>query len=306
MNKNFKTCLAAGFMAVLSQQAAAVNIQFDYSFDTNNFFDTQAKKDVLNAAGSFFSNLIQDDLTAINSAGVNSFSAKFSNPASGALATINDFSVGADTLIVYAGGRALSGSTLGVGGPGGFGVGGTSSFVTNAVTRGETLTTSGVLGTSATDFAPWGGAITFNTGTNWYFDPDVSTSGDVVNNDFFSVALHEIGHLLGIGTADSWNNLISGSDFTGAASTGIFAGNVPLDSGLGHWADGTTGLVNGISQDAAMSPSILVGSRKVFTDLDVAALTDVGWEVAVVPVPAAVWLFGSGLIGLVVAARKRA
>jgi hypothetical protein len=305
MKRNFKTCLAGGFMVVFGQQVSAVNIEFDYVFDANNFFNTQAKKDVLNAAGSFFSGIIQDDLTAINSAGSNVFDARFSNPASGALTTINNFSVDADTLIVYAGGRTLSGSTLGMGGPGSFSAGGTSTFVDNAVTRGETPTTSGVQGSSATDFAPWGGSITFNTGASWYFDPDASTNGDLINNDFFSAALHELGHLLGIGTADSWDNLVSGSHFTGTASSGVFTGDVPLETNLAHWEDGTMGLVNGVSQDAAMDPSILVGTRKVFTDLDLAALTDIGWEVAAVPVPAAIWLFGSGLIGLVVTARRR-
>ncbi len=305
MKMNFRVCLVAGFMAAFGQHASAVSIEFDYSFDTNNFFSSQARKDVLNAAGSFFSNTIQDDLTAITPGGVNSFAARFSNPATGILTTINDFSVAADKLVVYAGGRALAGSTLGAGGPGGFNVGGTSDFVTNAVTRGETPTTAGVQGSTATDFSPWGGAITFDTEASWFFDPEVSTSGDVVDNDFFSVALHELGHLLGIGSADSWDNLVSGLDFTGPASAGVFTGDVPLATDQAHWKDGTTGLVNGVSMEAAMDPSLLVGSRKVFTNLDVAALTDIGWEVAAaVPVPAAIWLLGSGLIGLVVLGRR--
>ena len=295
--------MAVAIFAVASQPATAINIDFRYDYDTNNFFDTQAKKDVLSAAGSYFGNLITDDLTAITSSGVNHFNVNFFNPAdvSSQKVTISDFSVAADTLIVYAGGSALGGS-LGIGGPGGSSAGGTTAFI-NGLDRGEVGDTQGA---SATDFAPWGGAITFNTATNWYFDPDVSTDADVVNNDFYSVALHELGHLLGLGTADSWDNLVSGTDFTGVASNSVFGGDVPLDAGLGHWENGTLSLVDGVSQETAMDPSILVGSRKVFTDLDVAGLKDVGWEVSAVPVPAAVWLFGSGLLGLVGVARRRA
>lgn len=299
--------LAAALLGMSCHQASAITLQFDYTYDTNNFFDTQAKKNVLEAAGAFFSNVIQDDLTAITSGSGGAFNANFSNPADGSSTTINNFSVPADTLIVYAGGRSITGSTLGIGGPGGFGISSaTQAFLDNAVSRGEgDGTQSATNGSTATDFAPWGGSITFDSGANWYFDPDLSTSADVMNNDFYSVALHELGHLLGIGTSDSWNNLISGSDFTGAASSSVFGSNVPLEN-AGHWLDGTTGLVNGVSQEAAMDPSILVGTRKVFTDLDLAGLTDVGWEVAVVPVPAAVWLFASGLMGLVVTTRRRA
>ena len=300
-SKSMKKTMIAVLCGSLSQQAAAINIEFDYSFDSNNFFNTQARKDVLSAAGSFFTDIIQDDLTAINSGGVNNFDAIFSNPGSGASETISGFSVAADTLTVFAGGRSLTGSTLGVGGPGGFSVSGTGSFVNNAVSRGETGDT---LGATATDFSPWGGAISFNTTSSWYFDPDVSTDGDVINNDFYSVALHEIGHLLGLGTAHSWDNLVSGTDFTGTASVGVFGGDVPLAGGLAHWLDGTTSLLDGVLQEAAMDPSILTGTRKEFTDLDVAALSDVGWEVVAVPVPAAVWLFGTGLLGLVAVARK--
>ena len=117
-------------------------------------------------------------------------------------------------------------------------------------------------------------------------------------NDFFSVALHEIGHLLGIGTADSWNNLEIGGNFTGANSVTENGGVVPLDLGGGHWASGTLSEVGGVAQEAAMDQSILVGSRKVFTDLDVAGLRDVGWEATVVPVPAALPLMLGAMIGL--------
>ena len=44
---------------------AAMSIQFDYTYDTANFFNTQAKKDLLAAAASVFTSRITDDLAAI-------------------------------------------------------------------------------------------------------------------------------------------------------------------------------------------------------------------------------------------------
>jgi hypothetical protein len=287
-------CLATSALVLLTQQAAAVNIEIDYSFDSIGFFSTPVRKDVLDAASKFFEGVIGDDLTAITSSGTNHFDAEVSRPDTGINETITDFSVAADTLIVYAGGRALSGA-LGRGGPGGFSLRGTADFIDNAVSRGELADTQDA---TATDFAPWGGSLTFDTGSNWYFDSDTSSTETFAGNDFYSVALHELGHLFGLGTADSWFNLINTNlEFTGVAAAAEFGGLIPL-ANTGHWESGITSTVNGMLQEAAMDPDLTVGTRKVFTDLDVAALTDVGWEITVVPIPAAIWLFSAGFISL--------
>mgnify|MGYP000321339344 CR=1 FL=1 len=302
MKTIIRKSVLASVIALAGQQATALNITFDYSLDSNNFFDTQAKRDVLSAAGSYFGNLIQDELTAIESSGANSFDAYLSNPASGDTTIISDLSIAADTLVIYTGGRLLGENSLGLGGPGGYSASGFGSFVDNAATRGQAGETSGA---GATDFAPWGGSLTFNSAADWYFDTDPSTNESFSDNDFYSVALHEIGHLLGVGLADSWSNQITGALFNGVASAAVYGEGVPVNGEGSHWAEGTEGFVNGVLQEAAMDPSIVTGTRKVFTDLDVAALSDIGWEVAPVPVPAAAWLFGSSLLGLATVARKR-
>mgnify|MGYP000521138031 CR=1 FL=1 len=294
--KNVIKLLAIGVLGLAGQQAHAISIEFNYDYDSNNFFSTQVKKDVLESAAGFFENRISDNLTAINSSGINHYNAVFSNPGDGSEETITDFSVATDTLLVYAGGQTLEGSTIGQGGPGGFSISGTSSFLNSSISRGQGGgVESGVKGATAFDFALWGGSITFDTGAAWYFDTDTSTDESFSGNDFYSIALHELAHLLGFGTSDSWDNQVSAGVFTGDNS-----GSVSLASGDAHWLNGTSSLIDGIdSQETAMDPSITTGTRKHFTDLDLDGLRDVGWEVNAVPVPAAVYFFGSALLGLV-------
>ena len=297
--------LAAALLA-LTGTAQAFTIQFDYSYDGGFFGDTQ-RRDILQAAGSYFESRIRDDLNAITStpgAGGNNFSAKFNRPDTGAELTLDRYSVAADTIVVFAGGRNIG--SLGVGGPGGYSVSTNPSdpdFMLNVETRGETGPTTGP---TATDFAPWGGAITFDTGANWYFDDDPATDEAFSGFDFYSVALHEIAHVLGYGTSDSWFNQISGGSFDGAASSSLFGGPVPL-ADAGHWQEALTSTIDGAgSQEVQMDPNVANGQRKHFTDLDLAGLSDIGWEISAVPLPAAVYLFGAGLVALVGFGRRGA
>ena len=71
-----------------------------------------------------------------------------------------------------------------------------------------------------------------------------------------------------------------------------------MDSLNAHWADGTPSNVfpGGAPQEAAMDPDISSGNRKVFTDLDVAALDDIGWDAAAVPEPSSMILLSSAAI----------
>ena len=270
IGKNIQRSLA--FESLESRQLLALTVTIDYTYDTNNFFDTTAKRDLLQLAADEIAGQMADDLTAISPSGSNSWSAQFFNPATGSVSSVSNLNVAADEIIIYAGGRSLGGS-LGQGGPGGYSASGSGAWLNTLATRGET----GAGLSSPTDFGPWGGAVTFDTGTTWHFGETTSglSSGEY---DFYSVALHEVAHLFGFGTSDSFDTHVNGSnEFTGANALDEYdgTGNIPLTSSSGHWASGTTD----DGQETAMDPSIASGIRKDMTRLDLGGLADIGWEI---------------------------
>jgi hypothetical protein len=194
----------------------------------------------------------------------------------------------------------LPGGELGHGGPGGY-VGGfaarsgnltsaenaqitsiASQFASESTVRGE-----------SSGFGRWGGSISFDRPTNWHFNHTTNPGGTA--RDFYSVALHELGHALGFGEVDSddttkstaWEKLVSGSGFTGtnALAAHTPTGNVPLASAddTSHWlqAIGDSPVYEGSGvQTPIMVPSISNGVvRRQLTNLDAAALADIGWEI---------------------------
>jgi hypothetical protein len=177
---------------------------------------------------------------------------------------------------------------LGVGGPGGYNL--SSNNNGGGFTSGEVAQINAIYDAfeddvvnreEPTGFARWGGAITFDSaGTVWHYNH--TTNPAAGTNDFFSVAVHELGHALGLGASDEWNSFISGA-FTGPAATSEYGSNPPLAPPDGaHWASGTMSRIYGTNtvQEAAMDPQITTGTRKRLTALDAAALTDIGWDVA--------------------------
>lgn len=286
--------LLSPFLAVGQTASANVNIVFDYRYDSSGFFTgaNSSRQNLLNDAASVFESRFQDNLTAITSAGSNHFNARFLEPDNGNDVNIPNFSVAANQIVVFVGAYDLTGSTLAVGGSGGFTDSGSATFLDNAASRGQ----AGALLPVQTDFGPWGGAISFNNTVNWYFDSDTRTDESFSGKyDFYSIAVHELAHVLGFGASPSFNNLSSGSVFTGTAVHDLLGFDPPLSSDGGHWMQGLTYM----GQEVAMDPSILAGQRKHFTELDYAAMKDIGWQVSPIP-EAEIWammMAGLGLLG---------
>ncbi|MDB5349736.1 MAG: Calx-beta protein [Planctomycetota bacterium] len=262
--------------ALERRDCPSVTIQFDYSLDSNNFFNTQAKRDLLQIAANTLTSELTDSLTPIVPAGGNSWTANFTNPASGAKVSLDNPMIPADTIVVFVGSRALGGSELGLAETGGESSFGTDLWNDTVLARGQV----GALSILQTDFGPWGGSIAFDSKVNWYFGIDAAGLGSK-QDDFLSVAEHEIGHILGFGTAESWRQKIVLGKFTGLSSTINYdlGGSPPVSPDGGHLAQGIT---DGGFQPV-MTPTILQGTRKLMTHLDFAGLQDLGWQLLAEP-----------------------
>ncbi|MEY4566594.1 MAG: hypothetical protein RLY14_1564, partial [Planctomycetota bacterium] len=260
--------------AVISNAPSAgpLRIRFDYSLDTSGFFSSQTRRDILQAAGDAIIQKFSDSLLAIAPGGVNQWSASFQNPSTGQMQNIQNLNIAQNELVIYAGARSLPSGTLALAASGGYSASGTQSFLNTVIGRGQ----AGALTSPATDYGPWGGSIAFSSSNTWHFG--ATTEGlDSTETDFLSAATHELAHLLGFGTAASWNRYVSGSQFTGPNSVANYdpGGNIPLDSGRAHWVDGT----QDDGRETLMDPTTARGTRKPLTRLDLAGLQDIGWVV---------------------------
>jgi len=128
-------------------------------------------------------------------------------------------------------------------------------------------------------FRPWTGWISFDVAERWYTDPtprtDVNLPPDEL--DLLSTAIHEIGHILGFGSAPAFHTLVDDDGrFAGEQAVALFGGPVPLTNDASHFPDGL------VSDDgrALMDLSDPEGQRFFPTALDLAVLADLGYTLA--------------------------
>ena len=295
-------------VACCASATIAATVRIDYSTDTTGFFgamNPQGKgpqaKAALNAAAAFYSSILDDTLAAIQTplafhgtlGGSSTWSWKrsFPDPATGFQNAQNGLVVPADDYLVFVGARDLPSGELGRGGPG---AGSWTQTVSSNFTSAESSTVAQIQTQfksavetrgETSGFARWGGAIAFDTNTNWHFDHTTTPAASAY--DFYTVALHELGHTLGFGTSTEWNSLLSGATFVGPQAMAQYFQNGPVPAiatgdDAGHWTVANTGsIVYGgtVSQQSLMSPALTAGIRRRLTNLDAAALVDVGWQI---------------------------
>lgn len=275
-----------------------------------------------------------DIFTGVNggSTATLNWSLSYTNPSTGATDTVPTFSFAANTVKIFVGVRPLAGTTLGVGGPGGAGVAGGISFSTASENPGAVAAAqassnasmprgggpvmgslSGSLGGTpyTIQYGAMIGSLSLdndsdNNGladsaatlaTYWHYDH--TTAVAATKNDMYSVALHEILHSIGFGTAATWTGLHTGATWNGTNATALNGGTaVGLSADQSHVIDSftSTRLSDGGTQEVVMDPSLTVGTRKLLTQMDLAFLRDIGY--ATVPEPSAAFLLLAGCVGL--------
>ena len=307
-----------GLVCVVSN--ASAQIVLDFRHDNGFFSGNSEATAAVEAAASDINSILDLNLGAVtdttdgSSGGGTSvtfdFSFQYNNPTTNNLETLDNTALAANEIRIFVGSQILGtngggSDTLGEGGPGGLsfaatGFVGTGSFqdavddaaandthgrndgplislIAGSFTSGETV---------SFDFGASIGSLVFDEDTDWHFDHTTPVASGKF--DFYSVALHEMLHAIGIGTSESWNMLADGDDWLGSeviASNGTGVGIIEGDGA--HFAEGltSTSIINGVSQEAAMDPNIRIGFRKALTQVDVAALRDLGFSTILPVIP---------------------
>jgi hypothetical protein len=248
-----------------SPGAAGLHIGIDYRFDSRGLF-TPERRIALEAAASLWESLL---------------SSKFDDvPAGTVLRTRPPEDIQASgiefTLDYFIDGIAIMVGFSNIDGPGN-GLASSSSSFTEQVADPDLLARLDAR-YHGNPFQPWVAAIGFDESENWFYDPTPDTSDDIPSDrpDLMSTALHEIGHVLGIGTSSAWSALVYGNTFTGAHAMAVVGGPVALTADGLHIDKSV--LVGG--KRNLMDPSTPIGTRKYPSALDLAILADLGYTLA--------------------------
>jgi hypothetical protein len=258
---------------------ARLNVVFDFRFDDTEFFtDHPDRINVLRAAASDIADRFDIDLNAIPfPTPGNSWKAKFDRPSGvGQDEEVINLFVPENSVVVFVGARELVGNDL-IQVSSDREVFGSAEWNDTVLGRGR----PSAFGPAATAFSPWGGSIAFDQFNNWHFG--LEPPGNPDEFDLYMAAQNGLMHILGFGASEAFARLSTSGSFAGPNASAVFGGPVPLTDGRFEWVEDT--LSRG--QRTPMDADFEDGERVVLTELDLAAMQDIGWARVGTPPPPA-------------------
>ena len=253
------------------REVPAINVLFDYRFDTAGFFtDHPDRIATIRAAANDIGMRFSDTLVGIPAPTTpgDSWKAKFARPSGfGQEEEVTNLVVPANTVVVFVGARDLIGELTEES---------SNRVVTGSADWGNLVFGRGQVnsfGPTATDFSPWGGSITYDLIANWHFG--IEPPGGSTEFDIYTATQKSLLHILGFGASDAFTRVGSTGQFFGPQAVGVFGSPVPLTSGNYEWVEDTLSRGQRTLMDAEQED----GERTPPTALDLAAMADIGWQV---------------------------
>lgn len=244
--------------------ASTFQIQFDYRFDSMGMFDDPVRRAALEYAARAWADHLDDEFANIPSG----TEVLVRNPEDPDVAgTVFSIDTEIDDLLVFPGFAAIDGE------------GGTLGRATSTAAIGSvtdpTLQAALDERYNGATFQPWTGWVAFDMADDFFYDQTPETSDDIPPDqmDFVTVAMHELGHILGVGSCDQFDALVEGQTYVGAQAVALYGSALPLSSDLSHFP--VTIMSDG--RRMTMDESDGNGARYPPTPLDLAVLADLGY-----------------------------
>lgn len=309
----------------------AFTIRVDYRFDSEGFFDNPDARAALEAAAARWSRIIDQDLLAVDIGDEAQSDVRFqlANPGTGQVIQLSaaasassdfftqfgqpeadvyldGFFLEEDVWILFAGARSLN-SSIALGGSIGLGINlvGVDEDPESIVNRG--------FNNGPDSLSVLGGIVSFDVDSDWHFG--LFEEAPLGQIDFYTIALHEIGHGLGLNSTGNpqFDSLLSAEQYTGQFAVEAYNADnnddvntleiVRLSPRDYHWENNVYqsqifelggpsrfGVVgDGELQDLLMDPAAAFSQnvrRLEVTNVEVGALRDLGWSVITEDPPA--------------------